>query len=170
MTDQACLRLCLAVWTATAVGAPSGTEAAKPLVLKTSHGRELVYAFASLPIAKSSGKSHRSLGLNTFLYRARTVGDFVSFTFYVPEAGDYDVLVSTFDYNGRATVSVELDDQKLGTMDMYAEKAYLHPPRPVGRLKLGRGKHTITFRVTGRHAKSSNCNIALDELRLRPAQ
>jgi len=151
-------------WATAAIGA----EEAKPLVLNTSRGRELVYAFAALPIAKSSGKTHRSLCINTFLYRARAVGDFVSFTFHVPKAGDYEVLVSTFDYHGRATVRAEVNGQERGMLDMYAQKAYLHPPRSIGRLKLDRGKHTITFRVTGRNAKSQNYNIALDELRLRP--
>ena len=148
----------------------AGAAPGDALVLEREGGRELVYAFASLPIAASSGRTHRLLPAHTFLYRGRQVGDFVSFAFRVPKAGDYQALVSTFDYKGRATVRAEVDDHRLDTIDMYAQRAYLHPPRPIGRLKLGRGKHTITFRVTGHHAKSSNYNVALDELRLRPTQ
>ena len=151
--------------TASTAGAAPGA-----FVLDREGKRELVYAFASLPIAASSGRTHRLLPANTFLYRGRQVGDFVAFAFHVPTAGNYQVLVSTFDYKGRATVRADVDDQKLDTIDLYAPMAYLHPPRPVGRLRLDRGKHTVTLRVTGHHAKSSNYNIALDELRLRPSQ
>jgi len=157
-------------FTAPSVNAGAEVAATSPVRLLTSAGEELAYAFASLPMTGSSGKTHRSLGLNTILYRAREEGDFVSFRFAVPEAGRYELSVSTFDYNGRATVCVSVDAAELGRLDMYAPKAYLHPPRRLGEMDLAGTEHTITVRVVGKNAKSANFNVALDELRLRRVQ
>jgi len=149
------------------VGGDAEHRSTDPVVLKTKAGTELVYAFASLPITESSGKTHRLLPLNTILYRGREVGDFVTFRFSVPKSGRFDILVSTFDYHGRATVSVSMDGKSLGSLDLYAPYAYLHSPRRVGRMELKRGDHVVTLRVTGRNRKSKNFNVAVDELRLR---
>jgi hypothetical protein len=123
----------------------------------------------------SSGPTFRTFAYSGFpdgngtILDATAVGDSVSFTVNVAQAGIYDVSYTTKDANSRGKMQLAINGSNTGPVtDQYA------PADGFARYDLGNfnftaaGNYTFTFTVTGKNASSTSDSIAFDNIILTP--
>ncbi len=126
-----------------------------------------------LPVTASSGDSLETKsdaaasGGAWMLYRSDTVGDFVTFTANVSEAGTYDLALQSRlnAFRGQFQLSVDGTDVG-GVNDAYAATpSFGEIPLATG-VPLTAGSHQFRFTVTGKNSASNDFQISLDQLEL----
>ncbi len=102
---------------------------------------------------------------------AIAVGNYITFTVNVPEAGTYDVHVSSANSTSRGIWQLSIDGVNLGApQDGYSNvSGGSLTDLDIGAINIKTaGNHTFTFTVTGKNASSTGYVISLDDLTLRP--
>lgn len=130
------------------------------------------YETQSLP-AVSSGPTFRTFGWSGFpdgtgtILDAARIGDNVTYTVKVAQAGTYDLHVSTKNWNVRGIWQLSIDGTNVGApVDEYS------PNESLGNYDMGpivvpvAGNHSFKFTVTGRNPQSKNYTIAFDDFTL----
>jgi hypothetical protein len=123
---------------------------------------------------KSSGPVFRTFtcgcfpdGTGTSL-DATKVGDNVTLTVNVAQAGTYDLHVSTKNWSPRGIWQLSVDGVNIGpTVDEYIAGNPVLGTYDLGPVVIGTaGAHSFKFTVTGKDASSSSYQITFDDLRL----
>jgi Chitobiase/beta-hexosaminidase C-terminal domain/Bacterial lectin len=125
--------------------------------------------------AVSSGPPFRSFAYSGFpdgsgtILDATAVGDFVTFTVNVAQAGSYDVSYSTKESTPRGTVQLTINGTNTGpVVDQYAP-ADTYSLFDLGNFNFSAaGNYSFKFAVTGKNVGSSGYPIAFDEIVLTP--
>ena len=125
--------------------------------------------------AVSSGPTYRTFAWSAFpdgtgtILDATRIGDNVTYTVNVAQAGTYDLHVSTKNWNIRGIWQLSIDGTNVGLpVDEY------NPSETYANYDLGlitipvAGRHSFKFTVTGRNPLSQDYKIAFDDFRLDP--
>jgi len=153
-----CLRLVPAI-------AGNALEAEKAQVLEKTEGAELG------PQELGPSDSGRWSGNTQMWFRPQGPG--ASFTLQLPVASEGDYQVSVFltkaiDYG---IVQVQLDGKDLGQpFDGYHDGVIPSGRVALGDVRLTKGNHQITFRVTGKNQNSVGFMVGVDCIALEPVQ
>lgn len=135
-----------------------------PIIFET----ETLHGVSSGPVFRTFAWGGFPDGSGTIL-DATKAGDSVSFTANVPQAGTYDLHVSSKSYFTRGIWQLSVDGVNVGTpQDEYnaTEKLVDSDLGPVA-FKVG-GNHVFKFVVTGRNPSSSDSKISFDALKFIP--
>jgi hypothetical protein len=136
----------------------------------------VVFQTANLP-AVSSGPTFRQFAFAGFpdatgtILDATAVGDNVTMTVNVANAGTYDVKVSTKLLNTRGTYQLTINGAKVGPAeDEYANTgAGTFATLDLGNFNFAAaGNYAFKFAVTAKNAASSGFSIAFDDITLTP--
>jgi hypothetical protein len=103
------------------------------------------------------------------MFESTKVGDNVTYTAYVPQAGNYDLHVSSKNWYNRGIFGLSIDGTKVGSTHDEYNPTYMFVDFDLGPifLKSG-GSHTFKFTVTGKNSHSSDYKMTFDYLRLIP--
>ena len=135
----------------------------------------ITYETESLPVAATSGDLHRvaldagySGGQGTIL-EGNAVGDFVTYTVNVPEAGTYDIRVRIKRLGNRGIWQFSSNGTNQGSpVDGFSTTATF-PEIDIGNATFSTaGNKSFRFMITGQNASSTGFWIALDYIRLIP--
>jgi len=97
------------------------------------------------------------------------LGAYVMLEFDVDTDGVYELEVYFTKAPDYGIVEVLIDEKQVGErFDGYSAKVEPSGKVSMGTLKLGAGKHTITFRVVGKNENSTNYFMGIDCIRLVP--
>ncbi len=144
-------------------------------------GSALLYEAEHLTPAATSGDTHRVIRDDSFhggygaIYDANGVGDYVTYTFYVPEIRPYAILVGTKTFSTRGIFQFAIASTTSGTytnhgspQDGYAAtSAYTElncgtfTPATVGN-------KAFRLTVTGKNASSAGYSLCVDYIKLAP--
>ncbi|HEX6740119.1 MAG TPA: hypothetical protein VF310_17695, partial [Vicinamibacteria bacterium] len=103
------------------------------------------------------------------ILEGRGVGDFVSFTVSVAQAGSYRVQVRIKRLGNRAIWQCDINGADQGPAVDGFSSAASFPEVDLGTVTFGTaGNKTFRFRVTGRNPASSSFWIAVDYIKLTP--
>lgn len=98
--------------------------------------------------------------------RTTEVGQRVEIVVDTPEAGAYELHLTTVDVASRGILQVSVDGEDVGEpVDMYAEDLTF-TEHEVGTVELEAGEHTVCFEVVGSHEASGGYMIGLQGLLL----
>jgi hypothetical protein len=64
-------------------------------------------------------------------------------------------------------LDIDIDDVEVGSFDLYAGVADYNNVEEVTGISLGRGEHTLKFRIDGKNASSSDYNVFLQGIALK---
>lgn len=115
-------------------------------------------------VSANSGKVLYLLsGYNALFYRADQPGDFVEVVVKVPQAAEYEPVIRTLRFSGRATVQTSLDGRPLGPpLDLYMGGGPQVAEAAAGKVALTAGEHRLRFEVVGKNPASAAYTFAID--------
>ena len=114
-------------------------------------------------VTETSGKYlYHLANYDSLFYRADEEGDYAQVSVAIAEGGEYDLLVETLDYTGRATIQLSVDGQPVGEpIDLYKEGRPKRKETRVPALRLEKGDHALRFTVVGKHPNSEAYSVAI---------
>ena len=123
----------------------------------------------------SSGPTFRQLVWSGFpdgkgtILDAAAVGDNVTFTVNIPQAGVYDITYSTKKTTNRGTTQLAVNGSNVGPATDQYNSADLYGKFDLGTFNFATaGNYSFKFTVTGRNASSSSYQLAWDDFILTP--
>lgn len=127
--------------------------------------------FAQKPsqgVAEIQGQSSDWAGGNHYFWHDAQEGATLKFDLQVPATGRYEVRARFTQSPDFGTVEAQMDEQKLGDVDLFAEKTQPAPEQTIGTVQLGAGNHTLTLKLTGKNPNATNTFIGVDYFKLVP--
>ncbi|MDP9292561.1 MAG: Ig-like domain-containing protein [Verrucomicrobiota bacterium] len=135
----------------------------------------LLYEAESLPVAGTSGDTHRILAESGFsagngtILDSDAVGDFVTYTVNVPEARTYNIRVAVKTYSTRGIFQLSANGVDVGSpQDTYGASVSF-PELNLGNFAFpSPGNYAFKFRIVGKNAASTGYSESSDYIKLTP--
>lgn len=129
------------------------------------------YSFIDMTPSESSTAHKNFPSSGTVQLESEKAGDKLSYEFQVAEGGTYDIDLRAFKATSYGIYDIYLDDVKLREFDFFGTSGAATKQETIKiAQRLEAGKHTISFRGTGKNEKSSNYKMGVISLILLDAE